>query len=164
MKTAAAQHSRTVLVLLDAAKRLSRCNPCIVRAAFGFDDFKLQANDLLAQSTAVHLQAYAYALLYEPQPIAATIVQYKPLAPLAAKAEAWQMSFVVMLCSCSGCHAKHAKHAALQPSLSEIRMLASALRHVSPKLCMDRPTVLCRCFSCQQPSLLPTAAKAFSQA
>ena len=52
------------------------------------------------------LQAYAYALMYEPQPIAASIVQYKPLAPLAAKAEAWEMSFVVRhtsgtsLCTC----------------------------------------------------------------
>ena len=41
------------------------------------------------------VQAHAYALLYEPQPIAATVVQYNPLAPLAAKAEAWEMSFVV---------------------------------------------------------------------
>jgi len=40
-------------------------------------------------------QAHAYALLYEPQPTAAVIVPFYPLAPLASKAEGWEISFVV---------------------------------------------------------------------
>lgn len=53
------------------------------------------ARDITTMLQSHSIQAYAYALMYEPQPIAATIVQYKPLAPLAAKAEAWEMSFVI---------------------------------------------------------------------
>lgn len=41
------------------------------------------------------LQANAYALLYEPQPAAAMMVPFHPLAPLAAKAEGWEVSFTV---------------------------------------------------------------------
>ena len=41
------------------------------------------------------LQAHAYALLYEPQLTAAVIVPFYPLAPLASKAEGWEISFMV---------------------------------------------------------------------
>ena len=41
------------------------------------------------------LQANAYALVYEPQPVAAMVVPFHPLAPLAAKAEGWEVSFTV---------------------------------------------------------------------
>ncbi|KAL3143559.1 hypothetical protein ABBQ38_002357 [Trebouxia sp. C0009 RCD-2024] len=40
------------------------------------------------------VNANAYALLYEPQPAATMMVPFHPLAPLAAKAEGWEVSFI----------------------------------------------------------------------
>lgn len=44
------------------------------------------------------IQAHCFALEYNPQPEAARIAPYKPLAPLALKADAWAITFTV---SCS---------------------------------------------------------------
>lgn len=44
------------------------------------------------------MQAHCFALAYNPQPEAARIAPYKPLAPLALKADAWAITFTV---SCS---------------------------------------------------------------
>lgn len=41
------------------------------------------------------VQANAYALLFEPQSAGAMVVPFYPLAPLAAKAEGWEVSFIV---------------------------------------------------------------------
>ena len=43
----------------------------------------------------VAMQAHCYVLMYEPQPDAAWIAKYKPLAMLALKAEGWDLSFTV---------------------------------------------------------------------
>ncbi|DBA75415.1 TPA: hypothetical protein ACH3X1_010678 [Trebouxia sp. C0004] len=52
------------------------------------------ARDITTMLQSQHVQAHAYALLYEPQPTAAVIVPFYPLAPLASKAEGWEIAFM----------------------------------------------------------------------
>lgn len=56
---------------------------------------KIKGPHLVTFDAVWHLQVFCFALDYEPQPIAATIAPYKPLAPLALKADAWEISFTV---------------------------------------------------------------------
>lgn len=41
------------------------------------------------------MQVNLLCLEYEPQPIAAMIAPYKPLAPLALKTDGWEIAFTV---------------------------------------------------------------------
>ena len=49
----------------------------------------------IKRARTIAVQAHCYVLMYEPQPDAALIAQYKPLAMLALKADGWDCSFTV---------------------------------------------------------------------